>query len=245
MSLNNITPPYEFDPTGKQPGNLIVSEEHIITAVSFRDFHFIVPNISPFFEEGLVVEYRSPLDPTYRVLDKQIDYYCTHNFLEATLKCARPIYGSISFNDISLTGVIRIKYQTLGGIWTINKPQLSTLLANKIANPRITTWEKIVELPAKFPVIDHEFDLKDITGVIEVLKSLKGIEDAIYDKIIAGYTRDEINLLLAGKLDKTGVALDSQKLNGLDASKYELVQDSIDAFKSIDAMFLQAQTYFD
>lgn len=174
INLNELT--YPFDPTGNLASNKITNELQVLTATNWRDYHFIVPKLAPFFEDGLKLSFRG-LDNSVRRLEPGIDYFLTHQFHDASLACAKPIFGSISFNNVMLNGVVQIdEYQSLGGIWTLDEAKIAEILAERLRNPRITTWEQVVDMPISFPVIDHEWNLVDMVGMKEVMEALWGIE---------------------------------------------------------------------
>lgn len=169
---------YPFDPTGALLSNKIVGEQQVITAANFRDYHFLVPKLAPFFAESLVVQFRAT-DNSVRTLVEGVDYYITHQFIAASRACAKPVYGSISLLDTQLAGVVTLGYQTLGGIWTQDDQAIAEILADQLNNPRITAWDVVVDMPVSFPVIDHEWDLVDLVGASEVVEALDGIGDAL------------------------------------------------------------------
>lgn len=175
--MSDTTYAYPFDPTGTQPSNKIINESQVIASPGWTDFFFIVPQAAPFFRESLVVH----LHPGGRRLHEGVDYAPSHRFHDASLATGKPVFGSISFYDKTLAGVAELTYQTVGGPWTLNEEQILDILSNKLRNPRITTWEQIVDLPERFPVIDHEWDLDDMVGMTEVVESLAGIEAALRD----------------------------------------------------------------
>lgn len=169
---------YPFDPTGQLASNLIPAEMQILTAQNYRDFHFIVPNLAPYFTDSLVITFQDT-NGNIKTLTEGVDYVCTHVFHDASLACAKPIAGSISFYDTLLAGQVQLKYQTLGGIWTIDQTAIETILADRLHNPRITTWEQVTEQPVTFPVIDHEWNLVDLVGMSDVVNALANIEDML------------------------------------------------------------------
>jgi hypothetical protein len=170
--------PYAFDPTGIAPANLVSGETHVLTAMNFQDYHFVVPSYAPFFEEGLVISHRA-LDNTVRTLDLGVDYILTHWFIGGSRGCAKPIYGSITFLDLELAGTVTLGYQTLGGDWNIDEPQQAEILADRLHNPRVTAWEVVSGYPTVFPAVDHAWDLQDLVGMSDMLPKLTAIADAI------------------------------------------------------------------
>lgn len=166
---------YPFDPTGSLTSNVIPNERHVLSGVTDREFNFIVPKFAPFFRNNLRIRHLG----LGRDLVEGVDYHLTHWFHAASHGVGRPVYGSITFIDRSLTGVVELRYQTIGGDWVYDEGTVLELMANRLMNPRITTWEQVVDLPFQFPVIDHEWDLDDLTGAKEVVEKLEGITAAI------------------------------------------------------------------
>ncbi len=175
--MSTATFAYPFDPTGTQASNKITSERQILSAPSHTRFFFIIPLAGPFFRTGHKLIHH----PSGRVLQEGVDYALTHRFHDASLACGKPIYGSITFFDSQLQGVVELEYQTIGGPWTITPAKIAEILSNSLTNPRITLWEQIVDLPHEFPVVDHPWELTDLVGASKVVEKLGEIEDAIRD----------------------------------------------------------------
>lgn len=172
---------YAFDPTGQLVDNLITNEEHVLTGKNSQDFQLVIPRYAPYFFDSLEVAFRNP-DGTERTLTRGKDWVYSHYFWQATHSLALPVYGGICFTNRNLTGIVIIKYQTLGGDWTIDTKQIEEILADRIHNPPVTTWEQVVNLPMAFPPIRHDFNVIDIYGPGHVIDALTGIERAIRDK---------------------------------------------------------------
>src|SRR5690606_976424 len=111
---------YPFDPTGTQSSNRITGEQHIITPVNYKDYSFIVPRLAPFFQTSLQITFRDQDDNTVALVEG-VDWYLSHWFISASRACSKPIYGSISFLNRNLNGVITLSYNTLGGDWNIDE----------------------------------------------------------------------------------------------------------------------------
>lgn len=169
---------YPFDPSGTSAANRIPNEQHVITAVNFRDYHYVIPKFAPFFAESMQIKLQYP-NGTIRTLTQGLDFYFSHQFLDASRACAKPVYGSISFLDTDTAGILSITYQTVGGMWTLSPEEISRILAEQLRNPRTTAWEQITNLPERFPVVDHEWDLIDMVGASEIVRAIDGIRDTI------------------------------------------------------------------
>lgn len=170
---------YPFDPTGVNPLNRINNEQHVLTSLNDTQlYQTVIPAAAPFFADNAVISFRNP-DSSIRVLTEGVDYYFTNKFISASKATAKPVYGSITFLDKDITGVLRLGYQTVGGVWTLDDTEIATILANMVNNPRTTAWEQIAELPMSFPVIDHEWDLVDMVGATEMVEAIYGVRDAV------------------------------------------------------------------
>jgi hypothetical protein len=168
---------YLFDPTGLVAGNRIMGEKHALSPPAWKDYHFVIPKLAPYFRESLQIKELN----TGRLLVEGVDWLATHRFHDASRAIAKPIYGSITFYDKTFTGVIELSYQTLGGDWVIDGDLITQLLTQVSVNPRITTWESVVDLPYQFPVIDHQWNLNDLVGMSEVKSALEGISQVLID----------------------------------------------------------------
>lgn len=193
---------YPFDPSGSLASNRISAEQQVLTGSNFRDFYFIVPKLAPFFASSLVISFRAT-NGEVRPLAAGIDYYCTHQFISASRACASPIFGSITFLDLQLIGVVSLTYQTIGGDWVISDTAIAEILADRLHNPRITAWDVVTEYPATFPVVDHEWDLVDLVGASDVVTALNGINNTLLLRVnqianqAASYSAAEIDAKLA------------------------------------------------
>lgn len=174
--MNTADYAYPFDPTGKQSSNAVANEQQVISPPNnWKDYYFLIPRYAPFFREGFSAVHKA----SGKKLVEGVDFLFTHQFRAASKGTAKPIFGSITFFDKSLTGVIVLKYQTLGGLWTQSETKIAQILANNQLNPRITTWDQIVDMPVLFPPIDHEWNVDDLIGMSAVVNKLEDIRAAL------------------------------------------------------------------
>lgn len=185
------TTAYPFDPNGTSSLNRVINEKHVLVSQNYRDYHYIIPDFAPFVLTNFTITITSPGGVT-RNLTEGVDYYFSNKFRDASLACAKEVYGSISFLDTDTFGIVTISYNTIGGIWTLSLQEITRILAEEMRNPRSTSWEQITNLPARFPVVDHEWDLVDMTGSKELIASTDRIRDAIFQKG-GGDITDHIN----------------------------------------------------
>lgn len=168
---------YPFDPTGTAISNKVPPEQHIINPPDYSEYYFIVPKVGPFFENGLVVTHF----PSGLVLENGKDFVLGHKFSSASKATGKSLWGSISFYDKTLSGSVEIKYNTIGSPWTIDEHKVLEILSNVLNNPRITTWEQVVDLPINFPVIDHDWNLDDLVGASELVDAINRVTAGILD----------------------------------------------------------------
>lgn len=234
---------YTFDPTGVNPSNLISNEQQVITGVNASPYHFIVPTFGPFFADSLVITFKDASNAV-RPLVEGIDYHLGYLFVGASRACAKPIYGGISFLDLTLSGIVTLSYQTIGGEWTIDAAQILEILSDATRNPRTATWEQIAGVPTVFPPVDHQWNLDDMVGMSEVVQALADLTTAVSSNPSAG-TSSSANLIPTpaqiglGNVKNYKVATDVEATAGALATRYMtprgvklFVDSAITAFQS-------------
>lgn len=177
MLLKQYT--WDFDPHGTNPDNLIKKERHSLTPDSGKGFHFFIPKGAPFYLRGLKVTHVG----TGRLLKEGNDYQLGWPFELATRRTYMPVYGAISILDKTLNGVFEIEYQTIGGEYTMDDAALLELLSNTLTDPRVTTWEAIVDKPLYFAPLEHRFSTEDLVGMEDAIGALDRIRDAILQSV--------------------------------------------------------------
>lgn len=170
--------PYQYDPFGNYPPNLITNELHSVTPPTASDqANFIVPGAAPFFALGLIVKAGpAPTDP---VLVEGTDYILTHRFVEASQSLNRQVYGSITFLNNSFSGSVYLTYQTLGGTYTLPDYSIVENLTRSLYSIRVVTWTQVVPMVAAFPPVPHPHNSADLTGMADVVDTLVLIKNAI------------------------------------------------------------------
>jgi hypothetical protein len=214
---------YALDPTGLLGANLVTGEQQVLTGSNNQNYYFIVPKASPFFGNTLSISFRGT-NNQIRTLVEGIDYYLGFEFIGATRACGKPIYGGICWMDLTLTGTVTLRYQTLGGEWTVDTSAINTVLSDTLRNPRTASWEQVFNVPKLFPPIDHAWDLVDMVGMSDVVSSLDEIATAIANstaapaKVYGLYTNKE--QAGVGNLDNFKTATDQESVQGVSPSRY-------------------------
>lgn len=175
---------FDFDWTGEDPAFLVTDELYQFEQVSSNEYHLIVPDQAPFFWESITVERWNTLTSAYDVLVKGVDYTPGHLFIQATQQTAQALYGSFVLANKNLSGVLRLRYQKLGGSWSLDINKINEILSNKVVNPRHTSWEQVAGYPEQFPVIPHvHIDEEDMTSMSDVADSINRLADAVEDLV--------------------------------------------------------------
>lgn len=166
---------YEFDPSGALAANRIVDEKHPITPVNGNDYFIIIPKFAPFFRKGLRVRHLTSGQP----LTEGVHFDLGYKYNQASYECKTPVYGAIVLTDRTLSGVIEVTYQTLGGEFVLDDKEILTILQNIKNDPRTVYWDDIVNKPITFPPSDHLHHSDDLVGMREIEKGVYAIADAI------------------------------------------------------------------
>lgn len=178
--MSNVTAVYDYpeDTTGTAVTNKIQGEQQIVLAANFSDYHFVVPRFAPLYAKGFTASLKTTSGEVKPlVLGK--DFNFTHRFIDASLATAEDMFGSITFLDASLAGVLTLGYQTVGGVWTLDDAGWSKLMSDTVHNPRITAWDQVVNLPYAFPVANHSHPGDDLTGMGDIKDTLETINTTL------------------------------------------------------------------
>jgi hypothetical protein len=186
----------QFDPTGLLPANKVSGEQHTLTAENSNDYHVIVPLFGPFFANGLVLQYKQNQLAVPITLLEGIDYNLAYQFIGATRGCSKAVYGGISILNNLLAGIVTLAYQSIGGNWCLNINKVNEVLSNQIQNPRITSWEQIVQLPNVFPVVNHQWNLQDLIGASHVVQSIDALGLNILQSVQNNTSNEQLELIL-------------------------------------------------
>lgn len=201
MSSDPVVLPVDY--TGTAPSNRIRGEQHVLNRTDLRDHRVVIPKLAPFYNnqtdknEKLKLVLHNPNSGTQRLLIEGKDYYPVFYFITASTNTARPVFGGIEILDHTLEGVLHFEYyQSLGGQWTITPEKILEILSDLKYNPRRKAWEQIVDLPERFPPVDHDYELVDWTGAKDLTNAIYSIRDLMLASTGAGveaHIRDKNN----------------------------------------------------
>jgi len=173
--MSNVT--FPLDLSGNNPTNLVRNELHTVSESRFRDYFFLVPNFSPFYIDNfsLVLSNNNNDIP----LVEDVDFSFAIQYVTGTRVTGKVMYGAITLHNLSLNGILKVTYQTLGGDQVADRLVVLSTLADKAYNPKTTIWDILTGVPQAFPPTPHYQDYNQFFGQEAVVHGLGQIRDAI------------------------------------------------------------------
>lgn len=183
---------YPLDTSGVSPANLVQNELHTASEAQYRDYYFIVPQFAPMFVDNFALV--RVLDGVEYPLLEDVDWSFALPYITGTRITGKQMYGAITLHNLELDGILKMKYQTIGGDQVCDRLWVLTYLADKAYNPRTTVWDLITNLPNAFPPVPHYQDYDNFKGQEAVVAALLEIRDAIASN--SSLTSEKIEELL-------------------------------------------------
>ncbi len=174
---------FQFDPTGQNPNNYIQNELHPITEANFSDFYYVIPKYSPFYSDGLSIQFKDT-SGNIKEMVLNIDYMLGLPFYDAIRAIGIPVYGAIVFASQYQSGSVSISYRTIGGDWVNDSYSLYNALAQTGFNPLIAKYEQVSFLPSSFPPVSHDQKLNTIMGSNELVNAIENLTTAVAQQTI-------------------------------------------------------------
>lgn len=168
---------YPLDLTGVSPANLVVDELHTVSEAQYRDYHFIVPDLAPFYVDNFRL--KLSLNGVETVLTEDVHFSFALPYVTGTRVTGKQMYGAIVLHNLDQNGVLKNTYQTIGGDQVCDRIHVLSTLADKAYNPRTTVFDTITNLPTSFPPVPHYQDYDTMYGQEAVVTALNAIVNAI------------------------------------------------------------------
>lgn len=108
--MSNIYVRLSYDPTGKNPDNLIGSEVHTLKVITGFPYKIITMNNGGFYAKSIRV-----YDAKYNRLTLNVDYILTYRYVNAGNAVGMIICSDIVFLDEDRTGEVFVTAQMVGG----------------------------------------------------------------------------------------------------------------------------------
>jgi len=178
----NSTFTYPYDPTGKNPDNLIVDPPHAISPSTGKGYSVIVPKAGVFFKAGFkayAINYsQSEYSGDRRELTPYVDYVFSHLISDVSNALQSPVYGSITIVNPDFLGSVSIEYQTLGGEFSFNEDTFTEYAIHLLEADGAYEWAKLSDIPEAFEPADHTMPLELTAGYDDLVKAVKDIGNA-------------------------------------------------------------------
>ena len=170
---------YPFDSTGSAATNLVTNELHTLTEVNSTTYRILVPKFAPFYVNNFQMVYKTT-DGVVTPLTEGVDFEFVFLYIGASRSIGMPVYGSISLLNELTDGYIEIvQYQTLGGDWCCDRQYVLEYLADIVFNPRRLPWERLTNVQAVFPPINHDQSMDWIKGHDDLIQCINQLANTI------------------------------------------------------------------
>lgn len=171
---------YPYDPTGISPVNFIPDEQHTVTEANYRDYYFIVPEFAPIFITNFKARWVHNGDVAE--LKEGLDYAFAIPSVNGINSKGKLVYGAITIiNPDIKEGIIALDYQTIGGDTIGDRDYVLTRIAERVYNPRLTTWESVTDKYTIYPPMEHPQDFDTFVGQKELIDAILGLATKIHE----------------------------------------------------------------
>lgn len=174
MSTDLITK-HSLDLTAENPDNLVLGEEHELTAANNDgDNRVFVPNYGGFYTKSVKLR-----DADGDSLDAYDDYVATFLYEEATTRSGYEVCGAIVITNPNVNGPVSMDYQAVGGGYTVSTTALEQVLEGLEETDQPVEWANIVGKPDYYPPGGHLHALWELYGFETLNEQLERITQAI------------------------------------------------------------------
>lgn len=204
---------YPFNPNASDEKSYIKGEEHTITPANGKNYGIIIPRCAPFFRGASNDKFKLVVRnaETNKELVENKDYTLGYMYLGFSTLVYKGLYGCITFIGLSKPIRIKLDYATIGWNFVLDDKTYAETVARIMDNPRVISWEQVVDVPTEFPPIPHTHVATDTTDYAVYIQQMKLLQDVIVTAI-GGYNdilKEHINATGdVHKLDKKAVSLD-------------------------------------
>lgn len=174
---------YPLDPTGANPNNKVIDEEH---NTANRNIRIICPNYGGFFTRGMVLKEKS----TQRVLTPGVDYIPAELYATASQLYGAEICSIILIKNKTFQPPFQFTYQALGGPYSYSNQSIIQMIEGLNLDDRPVKWGDIIGKPTAFDPAPHLHDIGDIYGFEYLVDACEAIRRAILMGDVASH--DEI-----------------------------------------------------
>lgn len=163
---------YPIDPTGVNPNNRVLREEHDLGSGVNRA---LVPNYSAFYSESLEVFVEDRVDP----LIPNQHYIAAQLHGDASAALNKEVCLVVIITDQSIMGKVFLTYQTVGGEFSVSVDALRRAIEDEDLDDRSVSWGDLIAKPSAFAPAPHLHDIGDLYGFEYLVESLEALRIAI------------------------------------------------------------------
>jgi len=149
-----------FDLTGRLASNLRSGEIRKLTRIQGKTNRMTCPEFGAYYTESLEVR---AVDGT--LLKRDVDYVTTYYYPEIGELTAKEACAIIVITNPSVGDEIRLKYQAVGGIYSLSVVEMATILNYTNNLPDKLRWEDIIDKPLQFVPADHTHEYWQLYGL--------------------------------------------------------------------------------
>lgn len=163
---------YNLDPTGSDPNNLVLGEQHTLSG---RTVRAIAPTYGAYFVDSLVITDLTTNQPLVR----DVQWYPGEMYEVPTAKYGKDVFALIIITDTTVSNNVSIQYQAIGGEYSTPDQAIVDMLNNLNIDNRPIAWQDIIHKPSAFPPSMHLHDAGDVYGFEYVVHALERLRNAV------------------------------------------------------------------
>ena len=162
---------YPLDPTGTNPNNLIIGEQHTLLN---RNVRAIALRYGAFFAESVVINDLA----TNKPLTKS-QYVCSELYELPTTEYGKEVYALLLITDTSVSNNVSVNYQAVGGPYSASVEAIISQIEQLNLDLRPVAWPSIIGKPVEYNPAHHLHDIGDTYGWEYVVHAINRLRDAI------------------------------------------------------------------
>lgn len=162
-----------MDFKGTLASNFKTGEEHTLNKANGRVNRMFTPEFGAFYTESLVVRNSAGV-----ALVRDTDYVVTYYYKDLGELSSKEVCAIIVITNPSVSNVVRITYQAVGGPYALSMKELKAVLDATEEAPGKIKWEDIIDKPLQYNPDDHGHEYWQLYGLESTNTNLDMLADA-------------------------------------------------------------------
>lgn len=163
---------YPLDPTGVNPDNLVIGEEHVLSSRLTRS---IAPIYGAYYAESMVLTDKA----TNLQLVRNQQWFPAELYEVPTALYGKEVFALVIITDPSVSNTVTINYQAVGGEYGSSEEAIINLIETIELDNRPVTWPNVLLKPSEYPPSLHLHDIGDVYGFEYLVHALNRIRMAV------------------------------------------------------------------